>query len=212
MNFLRKPECPNPDCWMRQLKTCSKSMRRGWLNKLSFLFARNRDFALRGEFLFLRRKRNQKAAGVSSEQTTAFRLGLQCRLPRPRGRDESVQRGDCLPSPARSVCRIDLLLAPLPLSVRTLGHSALFQRCAGGVRKLGGLADAEPLAQLGRTRRGHGRVQTVCVWYDQGLSPGAIAQTIREGRRKGISTLRQCAPVVLRGSRGQGIANSGGTP
>ena len=131
MSWRKKHECPNPDCWTRQLKTCSKSMRRGWLNKLSFLFARNRDFALRGEFRFLRRKRNQKAAGVSSEQTTAFRLGLQCRLPRPRGRDESAQRGDCLWRPARSSLRIGFLLAPLPLMLQLLENFCC-SNCAPG--------------------------------------------------------------------------------
>ena len=108
-------------------------MRRGWLSKPSFLFARRREFALWGEFLFLRRKRNQKAAGVSSEQTTAFRLGLQCRLPRPRGRDGSVQQSDCALCPARCGLRIDFPLAPLPLMVWSLWGAALLRECAGGM-------------------------------------------------------------------------------
>ena len=40
--------------------------------------------------------------GVASEQTTAFRLGLQFRAPPdPRGRDGGVLRGACLGRPAR---------------------------------------------------------------------------------------------------------------
>ena len=125
-------------------------MRRGWLSKPSFLFARRREFALWGDLLCPRRQSRQNAAGISSEQTTALpprsaipsptpsialrHLPLTGGVgPRPRGRDESVQHGDLLCRPARCGLRIDFPLAPLPLMVWSLWGAALLRECAGGM-------------------------------------------------------------------------------